>query len=97
MVKDDYSQEDFVLKDEAFFHSRKHITWLFKRFLNLLENIKNEHDINYSKLYKAIPEQKDLLEMADYLDQRKLSNLRKQILDIGNDSIRNLEQDIKNL
>ena len=97
MVKDDYSQEDFVLKDEVLFHSRKHITWLFKRFLNLLEGIKNEHDINYSKLYKAIPEQKDLLEMADYLDQQKLNNLRKQILDIGNDSMRNLDQDVKNL
>ena len=69
---------------------------LFKTFLVLLEDLKTEHDIHFCKLRKNLPEHKDLIEQADYFDEDKLQHLRKRTLDIGNETIRNLECELEN-
>jgi hypothetical protein len=91
------SQEEYVLKEEAVFHTNKHIRILFKQFLHLLEDMKFEHDVNYSKLKESLPEAKHLIDMANFLDEKKYSHSRKKILDFGNDAIRNLDNDFKAL
>ena len=62
---------------------------LFKTFLILLEDLKTEHDIHFCKLRKNLPKHKQLLEQADYFDEDKMQYLRKKVLDMGNDNIRN--------
>lgn len=70
---------------------------LFKSFLILIEDLNNDHLRNFEKLRSAIPEEyHDLLNQADYFDQRKLQYLRKKILDLGNDSIRTAEDSFEN-
>lgn len=70
---------------------------LFKSFLILIEDLNNDHLRNFEKLRKAIPEEyHQLLDQADYFDQRKLQYLRKKILDLGNDSIRTAEDSFEN-
>jgi len=90
------SKGQLLSKNECLFHSRKHITYLFKNFLNLLEDIKFNHDNNYEKLAACLnEEQKDILELSNFLDQQSFQHYRKRILDHGNSAIRNLEKDIE--
>lgn len=86
--------DDYISKAEINFQTRKHITYLFKGFLELLETIQKEHDINFEKLEKSLPHHKNLIDMANYLDAAKFSYYRKKILDRGGETIRNLEKDL---
>ena len=70
---------------------------LFKSFLILIEDLNRDHVINFSKLRKAIsPQYHSLIDQADYFDQHKLQYLRKKILDMGNESIRDAENSLEN-
>jgi hypothetical protein len=69
---------------------------LFKSFLILIEDLHKDHLINFSKLKKALPsEYGSLIDQADYFDQHKLQYLRKKILDMGNESIREAESSLE--
>lgn len=83
-------------QEVAKFQARKHITFLFKWFLSLLEDIKREHSINFDKLRDGLPDNLMLIDMADYLDEERFKLLRKRVLDHGNETIRNLERDLEN-
>lgn len=70
---------------------------LFKSFLVLAEDLHQDHLINFSKLRKALPEEySSLIDQADYFDQHKMQYLRKKILDMGNESIREANNDLEN-
>ena len=45
---------------------------LFKGFLVLMEDLYTEHQINFNKLKKQLPEHEPLIDQADYFDQDKL-------------------------
>ena len=76
--------------------SEKHVKNLFKRFLCVLEDLQEDHQINFSKLKKALPQDyDDLLNQANYFDEDKMQYLRKKVLDMGNDSLRNHNEDIE--
>jgi hypothetical protein len=51
--------------------------------------------VNFCKLRKNLPEHKALIEQADYFDENKMQYLRKKVLDIGNDNIRNNDDDLE--
>jgi hypothetical protein len=97
MIDEGLSSNDFITKSEALFISKRWTVALFKQFLISLENLKKEHDINFEKLHKAFPNNKDLIDMADYFDEKRAAIARKTVLDIGNEVARNLERDINNL
>jgi hypothetical protein len=79
-----------------YFYS-KNTKVLFKSFLILVEDLHKDHAINFSKLKKALPkEYHAILNQADYFDQNKLQYLRKKILDMGNESIRGVENNFEN-
>ncbi len=68
---------------------------LFKGFLVMLEDLHKEHQINFNKLKKNLPEGcVPIIEQADYFDNDKLQYLRKRTLDIGNETIRNIESEL---
>lgn len=70
---------------------------LFKSFLILIEDLHKDHAINFSKLKNALPEEyHNILDQADYFDQNKLQYIRKKILDMGNESIRGVENNFAN-
>ena len=66
------------------------ITMVYKNCLNLIEGLQQEHDIQFGKLKKSMPEKKELLTQAEYLDRAQFNFLRKKILDSGNDVKREL-------
>ena len=67
---------DIKLKDYILFKNRRQVVNLYKNFLILLEDLKEDgYNIN----------------------DEKYQRLRKKILDSGNDSIRNFEEDLNNI
>jgi len=70
---------------------------LFKGFLVMLEDLHNEHQIHFEKLKRNLPEGcAPIIDQADYFDDEKLQYLRKRTLDIGNETIRNIEGELDN-
>ena len=76
-------------------HYSRNTKRLFKSFLILLEDLKTEHEIHFCKLRKNLPQHKELIEQADYFDDRKMQYLRKKILDTGNENIRTNDDDLE--
>lgn len=68
---------------------------LFKNFLVLVEDLHSEHSIAFRKLKKHLPEHSNLIDQADYFDEDKMQYLRKKILDIGNESMRETSSDFE--
>ena len=67
---------DIKLKEFVLFKNRRQVVNLYKNFLILLEDLKEDgYNIN----------------------DEKYQRLRKKILDSGNDSIRNFEEDLNNI
>ena len=65
---------------------------LFKSFLVLIEDLQNDHSLHFAKLKKALPDKyENVIDQANYFDEDKLQYLRKKILDMGNESIRESE------
>jgi len=75
--------------------STKSISFLFKQYLMLIEDLKFEHDQYVKKIKDGIPsEYHNLVDNADTFDNEKMSRIRKRVLDIGNETIRSFDNDI---
>lgn len=69
---------------------------LFKRYLEIIERVADEHDICMQKLRECLPEQyKTFVDLADHFSEEKEELLRKEILGAGNDAIRAIENELK--
>ena len=78
-------------------HCQRNTVSLFKGFLVMLEDLQKEHQIQFNKLRKNLPQESlPVIEQADYFDEEKLQHLRKRTLDIGNETIRNIEGELEN-
>ena len=87
-----------IAKEFLYDRSDHHIRYLFKSFLQALEEMQTVHEINFGKLYDNLPEgQHPLIEMADYFDQEYYEMYRKKILDIGNSVLRDYNSELENL
>ncbi len=77
--------------------SNDNVTYLFKGFLKILEDLKRDHDESYRKLRENIPQEYlGILNMGDYFDDGKMSWLRKRILDLGNEALRSNDNELNN-
>jgi|TARA_R110000824_G_scaffold18933_1_gene74198 hypothetical protein len=73
------------------------ISRLFKTMLMLVEDMKKDHDFHYEKLYENIPEEYHaVINTANHFTPPKVNWIRKRILDVGNESIRNLGTALNN-
>jgi len=77
--------------------SDRQIKFLFKSFLEILEEIQATHEINFDKLKDSLPEEyHELIEMADYFDESHYEIYRKKILDLGNSVLRDYNSELEN-
>lgn len=68
----------------------------FKAMLNMVEDMKQDHEFHYTKLYENIPsEYHPIIKAADHFDDKKAKWIRKRILDIGNESLRDFTSDLE--
>jgi len=68
-------------------------TRLFKDFLIILEDVRQEHLSTLASFSGQFPP--EILNKLNYLDLAKYSKLRKKVLDGGNDSIREISSLLK--
>lgn len=75
--------------------SNKSISFLFKQYLMLIEDLKFEHDQFLKKIKQEIPsEHYNIIDNANTFDDEKMQRIRKRVLDIGNETIRAFDNDI---
>jgi len=73
------------------------ISKLFKMMLTMVEDMKQDHDFHYEKLYENIPDKYHaVINTANHFTPQKVNWIRKRILDVGNESIRNLGSTLDN-
>ena len=73
------------------------ISRLFKMMLMMVEDMKQDHDFHYEKLYENIPDEyHGVINTANHFTPQKVNWIRKRILDVGNESIRNLGSALDN-
>lgn len=83
-------ETDPKLKEFLVFQVQRNIASLYKRYLNLIEDIQEEHINMLNKLNKKID--LETLKNVDYFDDNKYNYIRKKVLDLGNESIREIEK-----
>ena len=77
--------------------SDNEISKLFKMMLTMVEDMKQDHDFHYEKLYENIPDKYHaVINTANHFTPQKVNWIRKRILDVGNESIRNLGSTLDN-
>ena len=78
------------------FQQHRIVTSLFRNFLEVLEDVEEDHNHSLDKLVAALPaDLKQYVDLADHLTPEKGQQLRKRVLDRGNDALRSLS-DITN-
>ena len=78
------------------FQLRRLNTNQFKRFLEIIDRIKSDHDTALRKLRLAIPSQyHQLIDLADPLASDKKDLIRKEVLSVGNDTYRGVEAELE--
>ena len=83
-------ETDPKLKELLVFQIQRNIISLYKRYLNILEDLQEEHINMLNKLNLKIDQQ--TLKNVDYFDDNKYNYLRKKILDLGNETIREIDK-----
>jgi len=85
-----------MFKEILRFHVEQAVTSLFKRFLNQIEDLREDHRNHFEKLRRSIPTQyHPLIDQADYFDDSRYGYYRKRVLDIGNETKRTLNQEFE--
>jgi hypothetical protein len=84
---------DNKVKDYVSFQIHKSLVDLYKRYLNLIEDIQEDHKTMIEKLNNKIDS--NTLKNIDYFDNNRYNYLRKKILDIGNNAIREIEKNFE--
>lgn len=91
--------------DAMTFEQQRSVRAMFKFALDIIQEIKAEHDDNVTKFYSSVItlqnfikskynidiELEHLINHIDYLDDEKMARTRKKILDFGNNLIRQKE------
>jgi len=78
------------------FQLRRLNTNQFKRFLDIIDRLKNEHDETLRKLRLALPSQyHQSIDLANALTADKKEFVRKEILSVGNDTYRGIEAELE--
>lgn len=73
------------------FQVEKDVKYLYKRLLGELEDLRNQHVSMLIRLEKVLPQQyHQLLKAANFFDEKEFAYRRKRVLDAGNETARNL-------
>jgi hypothetical protein len=83
------------LKSFVYFQIQRNIVSLYKRYINLIEDLQEDHINMLNKLNSKIDQ--NTLKSIDYFDENKYNYIRKKILDNGNEVIREIEKNLEKL
>ena len=78
------------VRDIISFQIHRNITNLYKKYFEISEDLLEEHRLFIARLKNLDDTSK--VDSIDYFTEEKYNNIRKKILDAGNDSIREIEK-----
>ena len=78
------------VRDIISFQIHRNITNLYKKYFEISEDLLEEHKLFIARLKNLDDTSK--VDSIDYFTEEKYNNIRKKILDAGNDSIREIEK-----
>ena len=78
------------VRDIISFQIHRNITNLYKKYFEISEDLLEEHKLFIARLKSLNDSSK--VDLIDYFTEEKYNNIRKKILDAGNDSIREIEK-----
>jgi hypothetical protein len=81
------------IREYILFQIHRNIVSLYKRYLNIIEDLQEEHINMLNKLNKKTD--LETLKNVDYFDENRYNYLRKKILDLGNETIREIEKNFE--
>lgn len=87
--------EEEKIKEYLRFQLNRNIISLYKKYFEMVDDLKQEHNLMLLKMEKA--SSKEFVENIDYFSEDKYNYIRKKILDSGNDAIRNIESSFKSI
>ena len=83
------------LKEMMSFQIHRNVINLYKRYLNILEDIKKDHTSLLLKVQDKTD--KEYAKSIDYFDAEKYNYYRKKVLDLGNEAFRDIEKSLEYL
>ena len=87
--------DDEKLKEYIKFQYNRNITSLYKKYFEMIDDLKHEHEGMLKKVSEKSSE--DFVKNIDYFNDDKYNYIRKKILDAGNDAIRNIDTSFKSI
>ena len=81
------------VRDIISFQIHRNITNLYKKYFEISEDLLEEHRLFIARLKNLDDTSK--VDSIDYFTEEKYNNIRKKILDAGNDSIREIEKSLE--
>ncbi len=81
--------EEDNLKKFLTFQLNRNIISLYKKYFEIIDDLKLEHEIMLKKMEQQSSEK--FVKNIDYFNADKYNHIRKKILDAGNDVVRNVE------
>ena len=75
------------------FQIHRNVTNLYKKYFEISEDLLEEHKLFIARLKNLDDTSK--VDSIDYFTEEKYNNIRKKILDAGNDSIREIEKTLE--
>jgi len=87
--------EEEKMKDYLRFQLNRNIISLYKKYFEMMEDLRKDHLCLLEKVKKNTSE--EFVKNIDYFDDNKYNYIRKKILDAGNDAIRNVESSFKSI
>lgn len=78
------------IKEYILFQINRNIINLYKRYLNIIEDLQEEHISMLNKINKDLDIAK--IKNVDYFDDNKYNYYRKKVLDLGNETLREIEK-----
>lgn len=76
------------------FQAKRVFNTLAKRMLVLIEDLQNDHKIQFDVLRENLPQFQEVIDQADYFSDPKFQYIRKKILDISGDAFRELYDEL---
>lgn len=83
-------------RDLLEFQVNRNIVNLYKSFLVLVEDLHHENQTAFAKLKRVFPEDAEVIDQANCIDEGKMEYLRKKILDAGNNCSRQTLGEMEN-
>jgi hypothetical protein len=84
------------LKDMISFQVHRNVINLYKKYFEITEDLLREHKIFLGRIKKiSLDDTTESIDGLDYFTEERFNQVRKKILDAGNDAVREIDKTLE--